>query len=299
MSLLQHPVRVLDQIDWYLANPALEKFSGAFELAAGNLARQLLEQVLFILAFYSGCPEKRFLRPDRTLQTAGRVLAGIMQPGSSGEDLFRAAAKRGSRIRKFARLRVRLSRWQRLLNEPSHYRKPDVKRSFSRADLEQFRDAMRSTFDDQDQYLILGAVNELCSGGRVRAVLGQEPACLPGLLGIAVVRIKDVSISGTTVGMVPRTMPIRVVPPDKDIPFRDWRALVVVQHTKVPNVQFQLLNTAGTPINLSSPAALLHSLAPNPRQRPHLLRRLRAIGCEVHFESGKLHVSPPAPRTAA
>ena len=60
MSLLQHPLRALDQVEWYLDSPDKEQFPGAFLLAAGNLARQVLEQVLFILAFYSGMPRNKF-----------------------------------------------------------------------------------------------------------------------------------------------------------------------------------------------------------------------------------------------
>ena len=57
MSLLQDPLKVLSQIEWYLTNQDKEIFPGAYVLSAGNLSRQLLEQILFILCFYSGLPK--------------------------------------------------------------------------------------------------------------------------------------------------------------------------------------------------------------------------------------------------
>ena len=70
MGLLQDPVSSLDQARWYLSNKQFEKFPGAFELAAGNLCRQILEQILFILCFFSTMPKNKFIKPDRKLKTA-------------------------------------------------------------------------------------------------------------------------------------------------------------------------------------------------------------------------------------
>jgi hypothetical protein len=64
MGLLQDSKRTLAQINWYLGHTHLEQFPGAFEIAAGNLSRQLLEQVLFILCFFAGVPRRSFLRSD-------------------------------------------------------------------------------------------------------------------------------------------------------------------------------------------------------------------------------------------
>ena len=239
VSLLQDPVHVLDQIDWYLGNSALEKFPGAFELAAGNLARQLLEQSLFIIAFYSGCPQNRYLNRQRKLRTIGSILDGLKKPGARGEDLFRAARRRGSRVRKFANLRRRLDAWRSLLNEPSHYRKPDLKRQLTRERLEEIRDAMRATFDGHDAYLILAAVNDLCSNGSVRALLGPEPECVPVLAGVSIARIRDIAVAGGTLGLSAPRMPIRAVSPDRDVPLRHWRALVVVTNRPLPRIHIE------------------------------------------------------------
>ena len=70
MSLLQSPQSALDQIEWYLDNRIQELFPGAYLLAAGNLSRQTLEQILFILAFYSGLPKTKYLKGGSQLRTA-------------------------------------------------------------------------------------------------------------------------------------------------------------------------------------------------------------------------------------
>lgn len=77
MSLLQHPLKALDQVDWYLDNQDKELFPGAFLLSAGNLGRQVLEQVLFILAFYSGMPRKHFLKSSGEQLTAFTILKNL------------------------------------------------------------------------------------------------------------------------------------------------------------------------------------------------------------------------------
>src|SRR5438876_974874 len=104
MSLLQSPVAALAQIEWYLDNRQLEKFPGAFLLSAGNLCRQVVEQILFILAFYSRMPKEKYMKANFRLKMAGEILSALRDtcPGSN-KNYFAAARQQGSRIRKFAR----------------------------------------------------------------------------------------------------------------------------------------------------------------------------------------------------
>lgn len=294
MSLLQHPVRALDQIDWYLENSALEKFPHAFELAAGNLSRQLLEQVLFILAFYGDLPAHRYLRRDRRLQTAGRILDALLSRGPAGEDYVRTAAARGSRIKKFARLRRRLRRWLRLLNEPSHYRNPAARRTLTREELSAFSHAMRQVFDENDSYLLIGAVNEIGSRGRVRAELGPEPGCYPHVVGKAVVRIRNLALINGTLGFTAPSMPLRVVPADREVSLRRWSMMLVVQHSKVPDLRIQMVTERGQPIDLSSLSATLMSIAPTKELQRKLHRRLRRIGCRISEDGHEWTIELPA-----
>src|SRR6266487_4605483 len=104
MSLLQNPVAALHQVEWYLDNRHLEKFPGAFLISAGNLSRQLLEQILFILAFYSEVPRDKYMKANYQLRTAHQILYSLCEtcPGLGGNYLAKARL-RGKRIRKFAR----------------------------------------------------------------------------------------------------------------------------------------------------------------------------------------------------
>lgn len=62
MLLLQDSKKVLEQIEWYVQNKELEKFSGAFIMSAGNLCRQLVEQILFIIYFYGELPKEKYIK---------------------------------------------------------------------------------------------------------------------------------------------------------------------------------------------------------------------------------------------
>src|SRR6266540_575072 len=129
MSLLQSPLKAVAQIDWYLDNQHMESFPGAFVSAAGNLSRQLLEQILFILAFYSGMPSNKYMKTNRQLRTAGSVINALRQVNpATGRTYFAEARRRGPRIRKFARYPRSLDKWRDELNEPSHFRNPAVQR---------------------------------------------------------------------------------------------------------------------------------------------------------------------------
>ena len=98
MSILQDPVRALNQIEWYLSNRDSECFPGAFLLAAGNLCRQVLEQVLFVLAFYSGLPRNKYLSRNGQMHQAGHILKKLRQRDStSGKTYFQLARDRGPR----------------------------------------------------------------------------------------------------------------------------------------------------------------------------------------------------------
>jgi len=172
MSLLQHPLRALDQVEWYLDTRDEEQFPGAFLLSAGNLARQVLEQVLFILAFYSGMPQNKFLKSSNELRTAGTILRALQETDTdTGRRFMELARRRGSRIRKFARFPRSLDRWRRLLNEPSHFSNPAAGRRTRDRDVRDFVRTFRDIFEEIDAYLITAAVNEIRTKGFIKAVL--------------------------------------------------------------------------------------------------------------------------------
>lgn len=104
MSLLQHPLKALDQVEWYLDNQDKELFPGAFLLSAGNLGRQILEQVLFILAFYSGMPRHKYLKSSGEQRAADTIFKNLQKIDPVSQVSYLAQSRlTGSRIKKFAR----------------------------------------------------------------------------------------------------------------------------------------------------------------------------------------------------
>ena len=182
MSLLQHPLRALDQVDWYLNSSDNEVFPGAFLLAAGNLSRQVLEQVLFILAFYSRMPRNKFLKSSNELRTADTILKALQQNDpKTGRRYIDLARERGPRIKKFARFPRSLDRWRRILNEPSHFSNPAAGRKTREKDIREFATKLRNILEEVDGYLITAAVNEIRTNGFVEAVLDSGPEKTLGL----------------------------------------------------------------------------------------------------------------------
>ncbi len=285
MGLLQDPVAALDQLEWYLTNTTLERFPGAFELAAGNLCRQTLEQVLFILCFFSGMPQSKYLRHNRSLRVAGSLLDRLDgTDGLSGKKYWELARKRGPRIRKFARNPRGLRRWQRLLNEPSHF--STRQRSVGAPVLRSFAQLARVWFDQKDKYLLVGALNEIFSRGRVWATLGADADNTPGICQKVVVTAHN--LERTPEGGLALLTPERPlhVMSSTEVPRGRWPSLpVVVEHSVGISLGYQLVTRQGRPVDISSMKGILKSLSSTAGARSNLSRRLRQLGLEIRFDS--------------
>ena len=284
MSLLQHPLRTLDQIEWYLNSRDKELFPGAFLLSAGNLARQLLEQVLFILAFYSGMPRGKFLRTSNRLRTADTILRELQEKDpNTGCTYFELARRRGSRIRKFARFPKSLNRWRQLLNEPSHFSNPAAGRKIKEGHIRRFVSTFRGILEEVDGYLITAAVNELRSGGFIRAVLGNDSANTPGVEYRAVVTPNLITYKDGQFSMRAPGMPIQVVSNSQEVPYRWRKRVVVVQHSHGMALQCQMVTESGEPLNISNFQSVIDTFVNNPRDRQRLIRRMKKFGVTVEL----------------
>ncbi len=283
MSLLQEPIRALDQIEWYLSRKENEVFPGAFEIAAGNLCRQVLEQILFILCFFSGMPTSRYLRRDKALKTAGQLLEALGQINQTeGKNYWECARRRGPRIRKFARYPRSLKKWQQEFNEPSHF-SPGYRRLGISA-ITDFVNRVRGMFDDKDGYLIIAAINELYSGGKIRAILGTDEDSTPGVSQRIVVTAANIHRTGDGALTLHGPIDNFVVVPDDEVPRGPWPGkLVVVQHSVGIIMQFQFVTQCGDPVDLSSFDGILKSFSKTRGQRAYLVRRLRQLGLEVQI----------------
>lgn len=282
MSLLEDPLKSLDQIDWYISNRDKEKFPGAFLIAAGNLARHVIEQTLFILAFYSGLPHSKYLKKDNCLRNGADIYKALrLQNPLTGRTYFEQARLRGPRIRKFARNPRSLDRWRKLFNEPSHFRNPAARRKTREREILSFVERMRNVIDPYDCHLITAAVNELRSGGRIRAVLSNNPQNSPGIGFDVVVTPKNIEFLDGKLTLRAPGPSLRVIPDTHEVPHRWVRLPVIVQHSEGISIESRLVTEDGDPVDLTNMETILLSLARTPEGRARLERRLKKLGIEV------------------
>ena len=283
MSLLQNPIKALDQIDWYITNQQLEGFPGAFLLAAGNLSRQVLEQILFILAFYSRMPTSNYMKPSMQLKTAGAVMNALRQTNpTSGRTYIEGARQRSPRIQKFARHWRSFDKWRDEFNEPSHFRNPAARRITREGNIKAFSQRIRTLFDPVDPYLITAAVNELLSKGRIRALIADDEKCTPGAAVDLVVDVKNIGRdeNGNLALLSPK-IPVRVIPDSEEVPLRRSKAVILVQHSVGMMLQGHFVTRAGNSVDISSLKTVLESFMKTQSDRNRLQRRLRELGYTI------------------
>jgi len=284
MGILQDPVKALDQVEWYINNAHQESFPGAFQLAAGSLCRQTLEQILFLLCFYSGMPQHEYLRRDRTLHVAGRLVKALQKiDTASGRTYLELARQAGPRIRKLARQPKSLERWQRELNEPAHY--STRFRSIDENDLREFVIFVRTILDEYDKYAIVAAINEIFTNGTYRAILGKDKKNMPGISKKIVVgpsaftRGED----GRLVFQMPETK--WTVISETKVPRGRWprNSPIIVQNTAGITIRMEAMTKSGDPVDLTSLASVIASLAKSEGQRRYLKGHFRRLGFEISF----------------
>jgi hypothetical protein len=286
MSILQDPIKAINQIEWYLDNQTMEKFPGAFILSAGNLCRQVLEQVLFILAFYSRMPQFKYIKTNHQLRTVDKVLIALRETDpASGRTYFEEARLRGPRIRKFARFPRSLDKWRRDFNEPSHFRNPAAKRNTREGYIREFTQKMRMLLDHEDPFLITAAVNEIRSRGKIMATLANDSRNTPGIKVAVTVTPAGLVMTNGKLTLRSSSLPIQVVPDDKEVPYRWSSRVVLVQHSYGMQINFQALAEDGEPIDLTSLETILLSLARTSDGKKRLERRLKKLGLKVEWQT--------------
>ena len=285
MSLLQDPKKALDQAEWFLDHRQYEKFPGAFELAAGNLCRQTLEQILFILCFFSRMPKNCFIKTDRTLQTAGLLLRELDKIDPTTRKSYWAIARvRGPRIRKFARYPRTLKIWWKKLSEPSHFSAKF--RKVNEAGIREFIHQARGWLDDEDKLLIVAAINEIFSNGKVLATLANDKDNTPGIKWNVVVDPSNLYCAedGRLALRTPY-MGFKVIS-DTEIPRGRWPQLpVIVKGWGNFDFGFQFYNKQGDPIDLTNLKTVFKSFAKTKSDRNYLIKCLRQLGFKVNVKT--------------
>jgi len=282
MSILQDPLAALRQAEWYLDHASDELFPGAFELAAGNLCRQTVEQALLIVCCFSGMPQTRYVRPGGRLRAAGALIEELRKTEqTSGKSYWVRAARCGSRIGKFVRVRRTIAKWARILNEPSHFSVRN--RRLCDAELRQFVAIAHGWFDDKDKNTLVAILNQVVSQGRYTAVLGPEPDNLPGIHQRVVVTAAD--LKRTPEGAVTLRVEIpHVIVSKRHAPRGRWpRVPVLIERTGDISIGFQLVTKRGKPVKTGTLEDVFRSLASTKGERAYLVRRMKELGLMYSF----------------
>lgn len=286
MSLLQDPFKTLDQIEWYLDNQDLEKFPGAFIRSAGNLSRQLLEQILFILAFYSKMPLNKYMKTNHQLRTADKIWESLQTQNPLTEQIYLEDARRcNPRVKKFAQFSRSFNKWRRTFNEPSHYRNPMTLPHTKEQHIREFLYRLRSVLDPKDSHLITAAVNELVSRGKVKAIIGNDPTNTPGIIRDVIVTPQLFSIVDGKLTWHSGKFKMHVIPSDKEMPLLKWKnQIILVHHSEAISIGIRFITEDGQPVNMTDFGLILTALGKTPEARERVKRYFKRKGILIKWE---------------
>lgn len=147
--------------------------------------------------------------------------------------------------------------------------------------MREFAKKMRTLFDDKDSFLIVAAMNEIRSRGKIKATLSKNSENTPGIQTTLTLTPNCLVVENGKLGLKSPSFPIQVVPDDKDIPYRWSSRVVLVQHTHGISINSQLIAEDGKPIDLTSFKTVLLSLARTSNGKKRLERRLRKLNVKL------------------
>ena len=201
----------------------------------------------------------------------------------TGHSYFKLARKRGPRIAKFARYPRSLNKWRQEFNEPSHFRNPAASPKTKERHIRDFVERIRAILDYSGHYLITAAVNEIRSGGVIRAALNEDAANTPGVEYDTTIEPKHFILENGQLSLKIPTLPIRVVPNDKEIPHKWTKCILVVQHSHSMSFGGRFLNVEGSTVDVTDMENVLSGLACNEGEKKKLKRRLKSLGYTLEF----------------
>lgn len=286
MSLLQDPKKVLEQIDWYIENKELEKFPGAFFISAGNLCRQLIEQVIFIISFYGDLPKEKYITSDDKIKTPFIILNALKEKyGQSNMTYIDRAISRGKRIEKFADKINDFDNWRKLFNEPSHFRNPMRVRQMEEEHIIEFVSSMKEIIDNKDCHLLTAAINEIKSEGKIKAVLSNDKDNTPGLSFEIILGPNNVFIENKSIKIKYNKLEYYVVPDDEEIPYKTIDKPIIIQHSEGIALNFNMINKYGDPINLTNMKTIMTDICKTREDCIELKNNLEKCGVTVKIDS--------------
>lgn len=286
MSLLQDPKKVLEQIEWYVQNKELEKFSGAFIMSAGNLCRQLVEQILFIISFYGELPKEKYIKNDDKIKTPFEIIKSLKEIDSQDNTTYiDKAIRRGKRIEKFAVKLSNFDNWRKLFNEPSHFRNPIRTKHYGEDDITKFINMMKEIIDDKDCHLLTAAINEMKSGGKIKATLSNDDDNTPAISMEIILTPKDIIVENKSLSIKYNKIKYFVVPDDKEIPYKIIKEPILIQHSKEIMLEYRVFNKHRKPIDLTNFQTTLNGICSTKEDCIELKKHLKKYGVFVKIDN--------------
>jgi hypothetical protein len=285
MALTQSPVDALAQAEWYLEHQGEEVLPGAFVLAAGNLTRQVLEQILFVLCFYGGVSKGQVLRRDGTMHTAGRLIRELERvPDGDSMSRISVARRRHPLLASYGRPIPTLKKWVRLLNEPSHFANPLGGRRTSVQVLSSLLLSLRALPIPELHGLIVAAVTEWRSNGRFRVRLSERSPFVT-VESTIVVRPKHLVVRDGELVLAAPAQRLNITRGPGGIRLGGRKKAIMVLGQSAPALGVQLVATDGKPLDLTSMKTILESMARSPARRQALTNRLRRLGFSIDWRA--------------
>ena len=146
--------------------------------------------------------------------------------------------------------------------------------------LDAFINLAKTWFDDKDKYLIVGALNEIFSNGRVWATLDADN--IPGICQQTIVGANN--LERTPDGRLALRGPEHsfFVISSTEIPRGRWPKMpVLIQHSVGISLGIQFVNKYKKPINISSMSSIIESFSSTKGQRRYLSQCLNRLGINI------------------
>ena len=284
MSILRDPIKVLDQIEWFLDNQQLEKFPGSYVCCAGNLSRQLLEQILFILSFYCCLPSKHYIKPNLQLRSLDQIWKSLQTINPKTQKNYIDTLKfLKPRLNKFSKLSKSINKWKNEFNESSHYRNPVIPSRTKEKHLRIFVQRLRPILDSKDSYLIIAAVNVILSRGKVMVGIGNDPMNTPFIIIKTVLSPEDLIVTRRKLEFKSKKYNVQIVPSDKEVSLLKWKnRVILVEGTNDMRMAVSFFSEDGIFLNMNSFKEVLKVLGSTPERKDRILARLNKIGINMN-----------------
>lgn len=264
-------------------------------MSAGNLCRQLVEQILFIISFYGELPKEKYIKNDDKIKTPFEIIKSLKEIDLQDNATYiDKAIRKGKRIEKFAVKLSNLDNWRKLFNEPSHFRNPMRTKNYGEGDITKFINMMKEIIDDKDCHLLTAAINEMKSGGKIKATLINDDDNTLAITMEIILTPKDIIMKNKLLSIKYDKIKYFVVPDDKEIPHKIINEPILIQNSKDIKFEYKVFNKHRRLIDLTNFQTTLNGICSTKEDCMELKKHLKKYGVLVKiddFPNIEIHIN--------